>query len=285
MPNGRCPYSGEGPRDYATIIGPYQEIQSRDFDGATVPGVYLVPSDLPTTIAASMPTAEALIGMGVETAGGEFGVSGRAEQATYGAYVQNMRDRNVVWAQTGSNDQSMIKLRKEAVAQGFDGAGVSWVCSLACYTPDFIGQGGADIEGTYVWMQFLPFEEADQNEELASFLEYMGTDTPQSWAAGAWAAGVAFERVVNDIVAADGPNAITRAAIIEGMQNLADFDANGWYGNLDWTAKITGPCFVLMQVQNGEYVRLHPEEPGTFDCDADNVSEQIGLDAAARFQG
>ena len=37
-------------------------------------------------------------------------------------------------ATNGSNDQAMIKLRTEAVAQGLDETGVIWACSLSCYT-------------------------------------------------------------------------------------------------------------------------------------------------------
>ncbi|MCU0271677.1 MAG: ABC transporter substrate-binding protein [Acidimicrobiales bacterium] len=196
-----------------------------------------------------------------------------------------MRDRGVTWAQTGSNDQSMIKLRKEAAAQGFDASTVSWVCSLACYTPDFTEQGGADVEGTWVWMQFIPFEEADTNEELAKFLEYMGTDTPQSWSAGAWASGVLLEQVVAELVAEGGPNNVTSELILERLQATGDFDANGWYGTINLSEGGLSNCFALMQIQNGEYVRVFPEEPGTLDCSDDHLLSQPGLDAAAEYQG
>jgi ABC-type branched-subunit amino acid transport system substrate-binding protein len=283
--NGLCPYSGEGPRDYVSMMGAYQWILDNELGGGPVNGIYLIPGDLPSTIASSMPTARGLNEIGVDTLGGEFGVSGRAEQATYGAYVQNMRDRGVTWAQTGSNDQSMIKLRKEAAAQGFDSSTVSWVCSLACYTPDFTEQGGADVEGTWVWMQFIPFEEADTNEELAKFLEYMGTDTPQSWSAGAWASGVLLEQVVNELVAEGGPNNVTSELILERLQATGEFDANGWYGTINLDEGGLSNCFALMQIQNGEYVRVFPEEPGTLDCSDDYLLSQPGLDAAAEYQG
>jgi hypothetical protein len=40
-----------------------------------------------------------------------------------------------------------------------------------------------------------------------------------------------------------------------------------------------------MQIQNGEYVRVFPEEPGTLDCSDDHLLSQPGLDAAAEYQG
>ena len=33
------------------------------------------------------------------------------------------------------------------------------------------------------------------------------------------------------------------------------------------------PCHVLTQVKNGEFVRVTPKKPGTFDCAAKNVIE------------
>ena len=283
---GSCPYSGSGPRNFLSQVGPMAWVLENELGGGPVQGIYMVPSDLPTTIAASMPLARAQNAIGIDTAGGEFGVSGRAEQATFGAYIQNMIERGALWAYNGSNDQAMIKLRKEAAAQGFAPEGMQWVCSLACYTPDFIDQGGADVEGTWVNMQFIPFQEADTNEELATFLEYFGDPQPPSWAANSWAAGLLFEQAVNAIIERDGPNALTRQVLLDELNNTSSFDANGWYGELDFTAEASiSPCFVVMQVQNGEYVRVHPEEPGTLDCSEDNLVRLEGLDAAAEFQG
>ena len=30
-------------------------------------------------------------------------------------------------------------------------------------------------------------------------------------------------------------------------------------------------CYVLLQVRNGKFKRVHPTKAGTFDCDASNV--------------
>jgi hypothetical protein len=31
------------------------------------------------------------------------------------------------------------------------------------------------------------------------------------------------------------------------------------------------PCFVLMQVKGGKYVRVFPKQPGTLDCNPNNL--------------
>jgi hypothetical protein len=99
-------------------------------------------------------------------------------------------------------------------------------------------------------------------------MDSVDTDFPPAWAAGAWAGGVLFEQVVDNIVAADGPNALTRARLLEELRNTTEFDANGWFGRIDFSTTLTiSDCFVLLQVQNGEFVRVFPEEPGTLSCD------------------
>ncbi len=68
------------------------------------------------------------------------------------------------------------------------------------------------------------------------------------------------------------------------MNEITDFTAEGWIGTLDFSTKGISPCFVLLQVQGGEYVRLYPEEPGTFDCDPGNLVPWSG-DSSAEYRG
>jgi Periplasmic binding protein len=276
---GACPYSGTGTRDYKVATGSYKQYEA--IAGGTLHGVYLIPGDLPSTIQAAMPTIRALNSTGY-ISDGEFGVSGRAEQAVYAEYVAAVQanDSNIVI--DGSNDQTMIKMRSEAVAQGLDESGVIWACTIACYTKAFIDSPVS--EGTYLALPFLPFEERDVNDELDTFLTTIGQDFPASWAVSAWNSGRAFEVAINQIVATEGPNGITRAKVIEAMGKVSDFDSNGWIGTVDFANKALSPCFVLVHVEGGQYVRKYPEERGTMDCSPDNLTPWTG-DAAAEFRG
>ena len=276
---GSCPYSGEGVRDYTAAVGPYKQYEKISKD--PLHGIYLIPSDLPSTIQSSMPTIRALNAIGY-VSDGEFGVSGRAEQAVYAQFVAAMKASKSNIAFDGSNDQAMIKLRSEAVAQGFNDPNVIWACSLACYTKSF--KDDPNVDGTYLWLPFLPYEERSSNAELDAFLTNIGDKFPPSWAVGAWNAGRAFEIAVNKIVAADGPNGITRAKIIESMRTVTDFTSNGWIGAVDFSKKALGPCFVMLQVKNHEYVRVFPTEVGTMDCSPDNLNTWSG-DSMAEYKG
>jgi ABC-type branched-subunit amino acid transport system substrate-binding protein len=281
---GACPVPGEGePRDFRIMVGGFQWLIDEGIVTTPTTGVFLIPGDLPSTINASMPTIRAINDLGVESAG-EFAVSGRAEQATYGAFIQAMRDSGATWAYSGSNDQTVIKWRKEAAAQGFDPDSVTWVCGVACYTPEFLAQGGSDVEGTYVWLPFLPFDETDSNEQLAAFIDAIGEEQPASWAAAAWAAGVLLEQVVAAIVEADGPNGVTRQAVLDAVRATDAFDADGMISTMDFTTYGATPCFAMLQVRNGAFERVYPQARGELDCSADNIVEK-SLNAAAEFKG
>jgi hypothetical protein len=75
---------------------------------------------------------------------------------------------------------------------------------------------------------------------------------------------------VDDIVAKSGPNAITRAAILDDLKGMKNFTDNGWMGEKDLRG--FSPCYVLMQVQGGKFVRLFPTKAGTLDCSASNLT-------------
>jgi hypothetical protein len=53
------------------------------------------------------------------------------------------------------------------------------------------------------------------------------------------------------------------------------FDAGGLMGGNDIAARRFGPCFLVMQVQSGKWVRVHPQKPGTYDCKATTKTLQI----------
>ncbi|MXZ85289.1 MAG: ABC transporter substrate-binding protein [Acidimicrobiia bacterium] len=280
-PNSECPYAGTGPRAVQSQVGHVQWLLENV--ESNLNGVYLVPSDLPSTIASTMPQLRSFQELGI-VIDGEPGVSGFTTQSEYGAYIQVMRDADSNFAYTGSDDQSMIKWRSEAEAQGLDVDSIIWMCQLACYTPSFL-EAGDVIENTYIWLWFLPFDEVDHNQELADFMVAIDNPFPPAWAAGSWADGVLFEQVVNGIVAEGGPNAVTRQAVLDGARSLTSFDVNGWWSPADYsTTENIMPCFMLMQVQNNDFVRVHPTAPGELDCDADNV---VGLtkDWGAEFGG
>jgi hypothetical protein len=127
-------------------------------------------------------------------------------------------------------------------------------------------------------MQFLPFEEAGQNKELKAYIDSVGANKVDSFGANAWQAAATFKQVIDGIVKADGPNGITRKAVLAGLKSIGEVDANGWMGKKD--LKGLSPCFLVMQIKGGKFVRVYPAKAGTMDCDPANLAT-VTLDPAA----
>jgi ABC-type branched-subunit amino acid transport system substrate-binding protein len=260
-----CP-AKTGVRPLKAMVGP-TKYYAKQAGAEGLHGLFLVPGDLPTTVQSATYQIAAQ-----QQTGAKFDatikLSGRDEQAAFTPRIAIAKSGNANYIYDGSNDKSMWTARKEAKAQGLTSVKI-WACSLACYTKAFLSTGGADVEGTYTWMQFLPFEEADSNPEAKAYVAGVGADKADSFGAQAWQSAVLFKTVVDKVVAKSGPNGITRAALIAELNNTKDFDANGFMGKKD--LKGFSPCFVIMQVKDGKFQRVYPTEKGTFDCDAGNV--------------
>jgi ABC-type branched-subunit amino acid transport system substrate-binding protein len=275
---GECPYSGEGVRKYReqTVTPNYY---FKQFGKDALHGVYLVPSDLPSTISSSTPLFATEVQLGIKE-DKQFGVSALTPQSGYTPYIQAIKNNKATFARDGSDYVSNVFLRKEAQTQGVDSVKV-WDCSLQCYDARFLSTGGSAVENHYVWLSFLPFEDKGSNPELDSFLQY--NKKPDAFGAQAWVAGEIFATAVNNIVAKDGPNGVTRAAILDAVRGLTDFDANGFVAPTNVGGKVASNCLIGMQVKNGKFVRVDPVEPGKFDCSS--PSTEISLDPVKYYKG
>jgi hypothetical protein len=277
-----CPYSGTGPRTFR--VGYTQnDYYFKKFGATALHGVFVIPKDLPSTIAASMPAIRAANRMGI-TSDKEFGKSGTAIQTDYTEVAQALKTSKSTYARNGLDYKGTVLERKEAQVQGVDTVKV-WDCNLQCYDPRLIQEGGNAVEGQYVWLSTLPFEDKGSNDELDAFLKY--EKHPDGFSLQAWLAGEIFARAVEDTVEAHNgdPNSITRANLLKAIRNLHDFDANGMTPKIDVGRRIGSTCLVGMQVENGKFKRIDPIEPGTFDCDANKQAMTLTLDAAKEYHG
>jgi len=270
-PDGTPP---TGSRPLLNFLGPIQYYKTVE---PNLTGIFLVPGDLPTTIQSATYQIEAQKQAGVNWIGA-VKVSGRAEQSAFTPIVQTASNNNVNFVYNGSNDTAMLNMRREAAAQGLTGVKI-WACSLACYTEKFKA-AGSDGDGTYAWMQFLPFEDKGSNQELDNYLSSVAT--PDSFGAQAWMAAVLFQEAINKIVDGSGPNAITREAVLTTLNGITSFDANGWMGPKNPKSGFSD-CQVIVQLEGGTWVRKLPTEKGQLDCKPSYLTT-LTLDPAVEAQ-
>jgi ABC-type branched-subunit amino acid transport system substrate-binding protein len=237
--------------------------------GKKLHGVFVYQSDIKaannSTRAIAAPLQEA--GIAVDQ---EVDVSSRVPQTVYTPIIQRMKDDGSNFFNNGGPFNATVAARKEAKIQGLTDPNIIWDCTLQCYDRRLLEQGGADVERQYVQTGFLPFEEAASNPMLERFLRNVGKENADAFGAQAFASGVLFEQAVEQAVEAGGVNGVTRKALFEQLATIHDFDAGGMIGTTDVGGRKNSPCYVLVQVQNGEFVRVWPKEKGTFDCKPSN---------------
>ena len=272
-----CPADGSvpsGKRDLTAFIGQLSYYKTVE---PNLVGLYLVPGDLPTTVQSATFQIQAQAENGVNWIGA-VKVSGRDEQSAYTPRVQIAKNKSANYIYDGSNDVAFINMRRESAAQGLSDVKV-WACSLACYTDKFKAAAG-DVKDTYVWMQFLPFEDKGSNAELDNYLASVGT--PDSFGAQAWMSAVLFQDAINNIVEKDGPNAITRQSLLTALSGITSFDAHGWMGPKNPKGGFSN-CMVILQMGASGFERVTPTEKGQLDCNPSYLTS-VNLDPVVEAQ-
>jgi ABC-type branched-subunit amino acid transport system substrate-binding protein len=264
-----CDTQDQHPQTYQANAGRAYYYQKKF--GKDLHGTFIFSADLKAANNANRASMTQMQTVGIK-ADDEVDISARAPQSEYTPVVQNMKDNDSNYAQSGSAFNSTVALRKEAKLQGLTDPKIIWDCTLQCYDRRLVEQGGADVEGQYVSLLFLPFEEASTNKELKAYVNTVGKDKTDGFGAQAWASGVLFQQAVDKIVDRDGVNGITRKALLDELgTGFAKFNANGMLGNVDVSGHTPSACFVLTQVKNGKFVRVTPTKKGTFNCDKRNL--------------
>jgi hypothetical protein len=235
-------------------------------------GIFLYTNDLKSAAAAGLVLARGSQAAGVK-ADKEIGVSGRAPQAAFTPLVQQMKDSHSNYALSSGPFGAMVSLRKEAKLQGLDDTKVVWDCFSNCYDRGLIEQGGNDVEGQYVTLSQIPFEEAKTNPALATYLKATGKDDVDGFGSYAWVASLLFRDAVKSIVDKGGKNALTRAKLLAALSQTHSFDGDGMWGTTDIGNRTPTPCFMLLQVRGGAFKRVYPKKVNTLDCKAGNQVE------------
>lgn len=235
-------------------------------------GFFIIPNDL-TSITDSTLAAEGAIQAAGVNKVGQASLSLGAIRPQFTPAVQQISSSgaNYVFARV-----PFPPLRQEAAAQGANGVKV-WDCELPCYDPKVIASGEPDIEGNYVRLTFLPFNETASNAMLASFIHYTDRNHVDGYAPQAFAATLALQDTVNAVVRQSGENGVTRSAVLAALAKIHRFDAGGMISPIDLGERRFLGCTVVMQIHNRQFVRVDPTKPGTFACSPTDV-QTVKLD-------
>jgi ABC-type branched-subunit amino acid transport system substrate-binding protein len=261
-PQVLCDTKDEHPQTYQSYVGAAKFLLKKHGD---LHGAYVEGNDSADGYKAYQVQSIALQNAGIK-ADQEIGVSSRAPQSVYTPIVAKMK-------QDGSNfgfgGAAPLAFRQEAILQGIPSDSVTWLCNSTCYNEAFEA-GGSDVDGQYVTLPFLPFEDANQHKAMATFVKAVGKDKVQANSIYGYAATLAFRDAMKAAVEKGGTNNVTRAALLEGGKTLTHFDADGLFGTENIAEGKLSSCYVLIQIQDGKWKRVNPTKKGTFDCRPSN---------------
>jgi ABC-type branched-subunit amino acid transport system substrate-binding protein len=168
----------------------------------------------------------------------------------YAPYVQQLKDKNVeVVFWTGAYQQS-VRLRQAMEQQDYTPK--LYMRDPTDYVPDYVESGGSAVDGTVVFTNFTPFEEANKNKETALYLSWLqqvrpGAD-PTFFGVFAWSAARLF---VEKSIGLGGK--LDRASLIGAVKATDKWTANGLHSPQNVGAKHTGDCWRFIQLNDGKW--------------------------------
>ncbi|MCM2389638.1 ABC transporter substrate-binding protein [Streptomyces albipurpureus] len=243
-------------------------------------GAYVIANTSPATVQAIVPLYTMLQEKQGFTADLQTGAKGSDPKTHYTPMAQTMKDKKSKFALSSMSFPGFILLRQEAATQGVNSVD-KWICQATCYDPAFVKAGGDLVIGSTALITHLPYEEKDANDELALFTEKVKTHN--TFSTPSWVASRLFQKAVEDVVAKDGPNGLTRSALTEALKAVDSFDNEGMVAKNNPSAKIPPPCLVAVELQkDGSWKRTWPEKRGTMHC---AKMDDITLDPSTAFKG
>ena len=168
----------------------------------------------------------------------------------YAPYVQQLKDKKVeVVFWTGAYQQS-VRLRQTMQQQGYTPK--LYMRDPTDYIPDYVESGGSAVDGTVVFTNFTPFEEASKNKETALYLSWLqqvhpGAD-PTFFGVFAWSAARLF---VEKAIGLGGK--LDRASLIGALKATNKWTANGIHSPQNVGSKHTGDCWRFIQLNDGKW--------------------------------
>jgi ABC-type branched-subunit amino acid transport system substrate-binding protein len=264
-----CATAKDNPQTYTVNIGDFRYYQSK-FPG--LHGIWVYNGDVPSVRITSVPGFQAGANLGIGKDGqGFYSSTGAAPQSALTPLVQVMKQANATFGYGGATPPNTILLRKEAKLQGLNSVKV-WACNSGCYDTTFIQQGGSAVDGEYALLNYLPFlTDSASNPVLADLIARVGGLAGINGnALGSFNDALLFQDAVTKAVANGGT--LDRQTFFAAMNKETAFDADGIIGPTNVAARTPSPCIAIAQVQNGQWRRVYPSRPGTFDCTPANLA-------------
>lgn len=184
-------------------------------------------------------------------------------EPNYTRFVAEMKAAGVQYVTMVGDDNSTSRLLKAFNSQNYIPKFREF--DSAIYNTEFpakVKDAGAAGEGVMVSNTSVPLEEAASNPEYKlyiSTLQRSGGKPNGFFGLYAWSAARLFQDALEKI----GPK-VTRAGLIAHLKGVKSWDNRGMHAGHNIGDKRASPCFVMLHLQGGRFVRKFPASG--FDC-------------------
>ena len=205
---------------------------------------------------------------------GSYAESGSAPESALTPVISAIKAAGSSYVYAGSTPQNTILLEREAKLQGVSSVKV-WACNSGCYDSSFYAQGGSVVNGTYAQLDDLPFyTEYEDNPALAALVKQIGgTANLNNNAVLSYVMCLLFQDAVQKATANGGT--LDRQTLFTALNGETSFNADGIIGPTNVGGHQLSNCDVITQLVNGQWQRVYPTKPGTFDCNSGNSSSKM----------
>lgn len=195
----------------------------------------------------------------------EYNVGGEED---WTPFVLQMKEAGVELAYYAGACNNLQRVKQAGIRQGFD---VPYLVEANLYAKPCIDlNADGSLDDTYVKMAYIPFEEADQNQATADFIEIVE-------GAGAAPSLLGMQASASFLLWATGAAAcgseLTSDCVLDNIAEIDEWTAGGLHAPTVPRDNDVHQCGLLMKIEGRNYVRVAPTEPATFDCDDKYVVE------------
>ncbi|MFL6023767.1 MAG: ABC transporter substrate-binding protein [Marmoricola sp.] len=171
----------------------------------------------------------------------------------YAPYVQAMKDKGVRLVQfIGSSDQAV---RMAQAMQTYQFKPEVFVQDATAYNAGFLATGGAAVEGAYVYVNFLPFEDAGSNAEMKLYRAWLQQVAPGAvptyFGLFAWSAARLFVEQAQAL-----GSDLTRATLVRRMRGVTAWTDHGLHAPQPVGPKKNSSCWRFLEARDGRWVPI-----------------------------
>ncbi|WKN47981.1 ABC transporter substrate-binding protein [Nocardioides sp. Arc9.136] len=168
----------------------------------------------------------------------------------YAPYVQQMKDKGVKYVQMIAQPAQFVRLADAMQQQGFEPD--VFMIDPSAYNREYIESGGSAVDGTTVFLNFVPFEEASSNKEMQTYVSWLNQVKPGAeptfFGVFSWSAARLF---VERAVALGGK--LSREALVRDLAGVKDWTANGMHAPQQTGPRQTGECWRFIELDGSKW--------------------------------